>query len=114
MIDIDEYIEQVKNNKFIPMSAYLYKQILDEGYVDDLNEYYDTIYDQNSFEYLNLKLTKDDIFGLKMYDKITLDKFNRFDIKLKNLDRDTYPRIVDFIDYDLGKVFVVKLKEFQI
>jgi len=108
--DIKKYLEQVKNeNNYIKITSQLFDEILDEGFVDDLEEINNKKYTINDFVYFELKISETDKKGLINFDDIILNKFNDFDWELKEL-QEGYPTIVDFIDYDNGKIFIIKLK----
>jgi len=109
-MEIEDYILQVKNKQYEPLLEFLYNEISEEGFLDELREYYNKSYTIKDFEYIDLEISEEDKEGLMDFDDTIIDKFNDFDIALKDLDKGTYPRVVDFIDYDRGKVVVVKLK----
>lgn len=114
MSNILRYLNQITDNKFQPITKKLYRDLKDEGYVEDLEQFYETSFDIRDFEVYKLEITDEDKIGLQSYEDEILEKFNDFDIQLKTMDKNTYPRIVDFIDYDSGSVYIIKLKNFKI
>lgn len=107
-IDLNEtYWEQVESpDGWLPLNDGLYDGIIEEGWVEDLEFVYDDIY-ITDFVYKKLKLTKEDEIGLFNFDIDVINKFNDFDIELKN--KQEYPyEILDFLDYISGDIFIIK------
>lgn len=109
MLTANDYLKQVHNLSFKPITNFLFNEILEEGFVDDLIEMYNYDYTKNDFEYSELQLDLNDKMGLKTFVEDVINKFNSFDILLKD-SQNGYPKIVDFIDYDKGIVYIIKAK----
>jgi len=109
MLTANDYLKQLKNLSFKPITNSLFNEILEEGFVDDLIEIYNYDYSKSDFEYSELQLDLNDKIGLKTFEGEIISKFNKFDILLKD-SQSGYPKIVDFIDYDKGVVYIVKAK----
>jgi hypothetical protein len=104
----DDYINQLNSNEYLKLTKKLFNDIEDEGWLEQLEEFYNKKFDVNNFKYMMLKLTDNDKQGLINFDDDTIEKFNDFDIKLKSMDKYPYNKL-DLIDYDNGIVFIVKL-----
>lgn len=109
-MSIKSYLKQVDTYIYNPISMMLFTEISQEGHVTSLREVYERKFTKKDFEYLILNISKKDQDGLKAYKDSAVNKFNRFDIELKERQKG-YPKIVDFIDYDNGVVYIVRVKE---
>jgi len=105
------YLRQIRYGKYKPLSKKLFKNIVDEGFVTELEEIYNLIkLNKNNFKYIILSLTKKDKQGLANLNDLVVEKFNRLDIELKEMqNRQKYPTLVDFIDYNNGTVYIIGL-----
>ena len=83
-----------------------------EGFVGELEDVYEVSLTKEDFEYLILPITLEDKLGLINLDDATLEKFNELDINLKEIQTDII--LLDFIDYDKGIVYIIRLKEYII
>lgn len=110
--DIKNYLDQVRRTEFKPLTKELFDFIQEEGFFDDLENYYDNKYSISDFLYIDLKLTNLDKIGLKKFDDDIVNKFADFDYLLKKSadDKGEYTKICDFIDYEKGIVHIIKLK----
>lgn len=105
---IDEYINQVEYGDYEELTQKLYDFIYIEGWLVSIEDEFDEEYDREDFEYLTLNLSDEDRNGLKNMDEYVLEKFNSFDMKLK--ERGEYPYdTLDFIDYDNGIVYIIRM-----
>lgn len=109
MLTVKDYLEQLKKLVFKPITNFLFNEIEEEGFVDDLIEIYEHDYNKFDFEYSELQLDINDKIGLKSFEDEVVNKFNQFDILLKD-SQSGYPKIVDFIDYNKGIVYIIKAK----
>lgn len=113
MSNIKKYIEQVHNNTYLDLTDDLFNDISEEGWLDNLEEFYDKSFNKSNFRYTTLNLDDADRQGLIDFDDDVIEKFNDFDIELKELS--DYPFIlIDFIDYDKGIVYIINFKESQV
>ena len=100
-----------KNNYYLPVSEELFNNLKDEGFIDELNNYYEKNFKIKDFEFFVLNISNYDRYGLIAMNEETIEKYNKFDIELKNKQKG-YPTIVDFIDYENGNIYIVKLKNY--
>lgn len=107
--DIEKYLKQSVLGDFEELTPQLFDIIAEEGFVGDLEDINEEEYDAEDFEYLILDLIDEDKKGLMEFDDGTLNKFGDFDIKLKESQMPDYPTSVDFIDYDKGIVYIIRL-----
>lgn len=105
---VDDYINQLNTNEYINITNKLFNDIEDEGWLEQLEDFYNRKFDKTNFKYMTLKLTENDKQGLVNFDDDVIEKFNDFDIKLKSMDKYPFKKL-DLIDYDNGIVFIVKL-----
>lgn len=96
---ISSYINQIPDLQWKPVSKFVWMAIQDEG----LDEEQDAFEPEN-WSMATLQITPEDVKGLKSFNDDVVNKFNSFDIALK----DKYPGLVDLIDYDRGVVIIVK------
>lgn len=106
---VNDYIEDdVDYGAYDELTEELYKMISEEGWLEQLQDEYEEEYSIEDFEYTTLQLTDEDTEGLINMDNNIVDKFNEFDVKLK--ESQLYPYDTnDFIDYDKGIVYVINL-----
>lgn len=107
-LTVDDYINQLNTNEYINITNKLFNDIEDEGWLEQLEDFYNRKFDKTNFKYMTLKLTENDKQGLVNFNEDTIEKFNDFDIKLKSMDKYPFNKL-DLIDYDRGIVFIVKL-----
>ena len=107
-LTVDNYINQLNTNEYINITNKLFNDIEDEGWLEQLEDFYNRRFDKTNFKYMALKLTDNDKQGLINFDDDVIEKFNYFDIKLKSMDKYPFKKL-DLIDYDNGVVFIVKL-----
>ena len=107
-LTVDDYINQLNTNEYINITNKLFNDIEDEGWLEQLEDFYNRRFDKTNFKYMTLKLTDNDKQGLINFDDDVIEKFNDFDIKLKSMDKYPFKKL-DLIDYDNGIVFIVKL-----
>ena len=104
-----DYLTYSFTQEYEDLTDDLWEGIQEEGFVDDLIDFYGETYEQEDFEYIILNISDEDKNGLISGDNNTLDKFNDFDLELKKEQEPDYPTMVDFIDYDNGLVYVIRL-----
>lgn len=106
--DIDKYLEQINSGEYSEATNELYDFISTEGWLSELEEFYNTDYSVEDFEYLILDISDKDRNGLIHMDESVVNKFNDLDIKIKEITSYPYD-VLDFIDYDKGKVYIIRL-----
>lgn len=97
----DTLLAKVPTLKFIPVDGKRWRAIQDEGL--DVEQ---SAPDRAQWLMALLPIDKDDAAKLRAFDDETVEKFNLFDIKLKE---QFGGKIVDLIDYDRGMVVLVKI-----
>lgn len=95
----EKYLNQISPHKFKPVTNEVWETILDEG----LDEEFDAPCRKN-WKFMSLEIDEVDKENLKKFEDETVEKFNLFDIKLKDLYK---LKLIDFIDYDNGIVVIV-------
>ena len=105
---IDEYLNQVEYGDYEELTQELYDLISMEGWLVSIEDEFNEEYDREDFEYLTLNLSDEDRNGLITMNEDVVEKFNSFDMKLK--ERGEYPYdTLDFIDYDNGIVYIIRM-----
>lgn len=105
-----DYRKQVEDKSdWLSITDDIYNQVEEEGWIDDLEYMYGDI-NKEDIKYKELKITKKDKEGLINFDEDIVDDFNEFDIEIKETQKYPY-KIIDFIDYENGKVYILKYKE---
>ncbi|MBX2983842.1 MAG: hypothetical protein KF843_14280 [Flavobacteriales bacterium] len=107
-LDVNDYINQLNNNEYSKLTNKLFNDIEDEGWLEQLEDFYNRKFNKNDFSFTTLKLTTNDRNGLINFDDDVIEKFNDFDIKLKSMSEYPFNRL-DLIDYDSGVVYIIRL-----
>lgn len=107
-LDVNDYINQLNNNEYSKLTNKLFNEIEDEGWLEQLEDFYNRKFNKNDFSFTTLKLTTNDRNGLINFDDDVIEKFNDFDIKLKSMSKYPFNRL-DLIDYDSGVVYIIRL-----
>lgn len=107
---IRDYLKQVSTGIYKELTEELFDSISEEGWVYSLEDDFGKLHlKRNDFEFLGLALSKEDKEGLISFKDEIVEKFNSFDIQLK--DKQKYPfKTLDFIDYNKGIVYIIHLK----
>lgn len=100
------YFNQLINNKYLPLTDNLWEDLESDGFPDEVNDYKGD-YNKNNYKYTIIKIGNKDKNGLINFDEDTIEKWNDFDIELKDK---YYPNYIDFIDYDNGIIYIIKYK----
>lgn len=101
-------MKQVEYGDYEELTTELYDFISMEGWLVNIEDEFGEEYEQEDFEYLKLDLSEKDRLGLINMDENIVEKFNDFDMELKN--RGEYPYdTLDFIDYENGIVYIIRL-----
>ena len=107
-LDVNDYINQLNNNEYSKLTNKLFNEIEDEGWLEQLEDFYNRKFNKNDFSFTMLKLTTNDRNGLINFDDDVIEKFNDFDIKLKSMSEYPFNKL-DLIDYDNGVVYIIRL-----
>lgn len=99
--DINQYLKQLESLSFIEISDETFETIQEEG----LDEEYE-LFNRNNYQEAFLQINHDDRIGLMNLTEEMLNKFNDFDIKLKE---NFHMKYIDFIDYNNGVVKIIKI-----
>lgn len=100
--DIQPYLDQVEKLQFSEVSDDTYEILELEGLDEECD-----CFDKSLWLSSQLNLIEDDKTGLIEMNQYTLEKFNYFDIVLKERYNGA---IIDLINYDLGTITLVKVK----
>ena len=114
---MEKLIEQIKEKGFKPITFAIYNYMDEKGYLIEMERQFKTKLEPNDFEYVNFTLTESEKNGLKYRTKSVTDKFNKLKVLLEsNCVNNTYTssKCHLFILKDEKKVFLVKLKDFDI
>lgn len=104
--NIKYLINQINDSDWKPLNNDMFEMILEEGWIDELEDKYSNL-TINDFLFKELEISDNDKHGLINFNDDIVEKFNNFDIALK--DKQEYPfYIIDFIDYDNGLVYLFK------
>jgi hypothetical protein len=93
------YIDQIPKLKFKPITPKLFKTIQWDGLDEETGKY-----KPSQWKFTELKLSVTDKKGLINLSPDQIEKFNNFDIELKNKYK---LKLIDLIDYSEGRVFIV-------
>jgi hypothetical protein len=104
--EFSNYYDQIMNRAFIEVSDEMWEEILLDGYPEEVNNWQGD-FNQTNYKFISLEISEEDQTGLKSDDEIYIDKWNDFDIWLKE-EAKLYPDYIDMIDYDKGTVFIIK------
>ena len=107
-LDVNDYINQLNNNEYSKLTNKLYSDIEDEGWLEQLEDFYNRKFNKTDFSFTTLKLTSKDRNGLIEFDDDVIEKFNDFDIELKSMSEYPFNKL-DLIDYDNGVVYIIRL-----
>jgi len=99
-----DYLSQVPNLTWKPVSRSVWNTIQDEG----LDEEQDAP-KHTDWIMASLTISPEDSQALQAFDSDAIEDFNRFDIHLKS----RHPGLTDLIDYDNGTVTIVKPSQMQ-
>ena len=103
-----EFHNQIMNSGFEPLTEEIWDNMLLDGFPEEVNNYQGD-YDQDNYEYLILEISKEDQDGLKSGSDDASNKWNDFDIWLKE-EQKLYPKYLDYIDYEKGEVYIINHK----
>lgn len=99
---INNLLSQIEERAFKPITNEIWNILQFDGFPEEKD-----IENPEMFEYIQLNIPQEDIEKLKVQDDDTINKYNEFDIKLK----EEYPNHIDLIDYDKGIVRIVRVKK---
>lgn len=98
--DIKPYLDQIQTLQFSEVSKEIYEIIELEGLDEECD-----CFDKQMWVSAQLVLSSDDKDGLIEMNQYSIEKFNYFDIILKERYNGL---IIDLINYDLGTITLVK------
>lgn len=102
----EEYYNQIMNNSYSDVSDKIWDNILLDGYPEEVNNW-EGDFDKSNYKYLILNISESDKKCLKELNDDCIEKWNEFDIWLKDIAK-LYPNYIDIIDYDSGEIYIVK------
>lgn len=106
MIRLKDYVDCIPQLTFEPVTDEIWESIQYEG-LDEEADNFDGIYDRENWFYAELPLDEEDSNGLMSQNEEFLERFNQFDILLKNTYNMKY---IDLINYENGKINIVTVK----
>ena len=99
------FIDNIMKSEFLPITDELWDAIESDGYTEEVNDY-EGDFDRNNYSYTEAQISDEDKQGLINMDNNFVEKWNDFDIQFK--EQGYYPNYLDFIDYDEGKIYIIK------
>jgi len=101
--EFDDYFNQIDAGEFSPITHPMWRALqYDEGWL--LNSL--GVKTESDIEYLKLTISESDHEGLKKFDAVTLDKFNRFEGVVQR--RQTDYTLIVYVSYGNGEVFIFR------
>jgi len=100
-------IDEILKSEFLPITDELWESINMDGYSEEVNDY-EGDFDRNNYTYMEIELSDKDRIGLINMDEDVLERYNDFDVYFKA--EGYYPEYIDLIDYDEGKIYIIKHK----
>lgn len=102
--------DQIINTEYKDLYDDLWNSLKIDGWIDDASRkgHGEYGYKKDDYEYIELEIPEIDEFGLATGDDKTIEKYNDFDIELKDKIYDN--GYLDLIDYDEGIVYIIKIK----
>jgi hypothetical protein len=97
---VTKYLSQIPKLTFKPITREIFIDLEYDGLPYEIHKP-----KQSQWLYAELKLSPKDKFGLRNNIPECIEKFNLFDIGLKNMYK---LHLIDFIDYNNGRVYIVK------
>ena len=99
-VNVTEYEKQITHSIYKPLSISTWNTVQDEG----IDEEWEV--SRNGLEEIILTIPQSDTDGLKQFKDDVVNRYNVFDIWLK----EKFSYYVDFIDYDNGIVKIIRKK----
>ena len=102
MFEFKNLFNQIQNGNYQPISDDVWGSLEIDGFPEEVNDF-----DLKHYEMLDLEIPIDDEIGLAEFNDNVVNKYNNFDIELKNsgwLEKG----YLDLIDYEAGKIFIIK------
>jgi len=116
MKHIDSYkfkdiFDQIKDGDFKDLNNDIWESLEYDGWIDDASRvgYGKYGLDKEDYEYIEIDIPEEDEFGLITLDDNIIEKYNDFDIEFK--DKYYNKGYLDLVNYDEGKLFIVRLKK---
>lgn len=113
---MEQLIEQIKEKEFKPLKFSIYGYMDDAGYIAEMQAAHKTRFSPDDFEYITFDLPENEVNGLKFRISSVLKKYNDLKQLVEvdiQVDKQKKSALL-FIMKDEGKVFLVKLKEFDL
>lgn len=110
----DDLLSQLKEMPFGRTPFTVYNFADEDGWVTELSALNKVcVYDFDDLETLKFVIPADDVEYLKMNRRSTVDFYNKFKKRVEN-ELQTTPNVAVFVIKDVGGVFAVKPKEYDI
>lgn len=113
---MEEFIKQILEKGFKPLTYSIFGYMDDKGYVTEWNGIFNTILTPQDFEYVLFDLKDNQKNGLKYRTKDIIGIFNDLKnfLEYKIQPENKTPKVKLFVLKDDGKVFLVKFKDFDL
>lgn len=98
---LNYYLDLIENSIYEKLDDIFFNDLLEEGFPYEIENGTNI----DSWVKCSLKLKEEDRIGLIEFKEETVDFFNELDIEIKNKYN---LKIIDFIDYDAGIVYIIK------
>lgn len=112
MKDYKFLIDQLYNKEYTPLRFTIYNFIENDGYVAEISGCKGKHYDIDDFEFFAFDIPDEDKFALRSDDTGAFVKYSNFAHMVKVAQK--IPECAVFVMKELGIVFAVKLREFDI
>lgn len=111
--DYECLIDELGENKFGRMYFTVYNFADEDGWVNEIGSLNKKCYDYDDLEMMRFTLPVEDIEGLKNCEKSVIGKYNTFKRIIEN-ELQSIPNVAIFVINDIGGVFAVKPKEYNL
>lgn len=105
-----DYIKQIQNGEYKECTEELWEDIQIDGFCEEVNNY-EGDFNKENYSFIILRISEEDKLGLINNDPEIVEKYNQFDIYLK--DNNYYPKYLDMINYDTGQIYIIKHEKFN-
>lgn len=102
-LGFENYFDQITNGNFIRINNKIWSNIKEDGFDEEMDDN-----NKENYSYIVLNIPIEDQDGLKNYNNDIIDKWNEFDIMLKEKKKLYDKGYLDMIDYDNGKIYIIK------
>lgn len=108
-----DLLKQIKEKEYKPLRFTIYNYIEDDGYVSEISALKGKKYEIEDFEYVSLDIPEADKIAIKSENTNVLNRYYSFSYYVEHTCQ-TLPECMVFVMKDLGIVFAVKPKNFDV